>query len=671
MKKLNILFAILGVVIFASCSNEIEVPDNPLANPNQVIFSSTIGDMGTRATGTSWDAGDAIGVYALNAGQALSESAVYDGKANIKYNTPGDGKFTAAAEGITFPSSGNLDFVAYYPYKANINNYTYDVNVSNQTKPADIDLLYSANAVGANKANPLVNLNFKHKLSLLILNISTGDGVANLNGLTSKIENMKVNASMNLADGVVTAGATVGTINPVLNNSGNTAIATAIVVPQQNLNTVKVLFTLNGKVYEWIPESQALESGKKYSYNLKLSTSGVITVSPSATIEDWQEGYTGTGDIVLTPDEGETPDPGEMGDLLFVGADFEDWTAFTGGLSTHGLKDYATQSVGGGMSGSKALHINGTPGGNDFVFTALVPEGFDKSKAEYIEFYIKGVGAKSLSLNVYKAGTGFQAYNLGDCSADKDVDLAANNQYDGIIDTGNKWVKIRLNVSSLDIQTAVGQNLFALKVGKEVAYDLLVDNFTIVEGDGTVDPEPEPEPEPEPTNLLFPGSNFDDWSAFTGNLNSYGLKAGYTSQSDNGRDGSKALYLKGTPSGNDYVFTGLVPEGFSTAGKSKIVFYIKGTSAKSLSLNVYVGKGTTMGTDYKCYNLTAYSAPSVLEPTASNGYTGAIDTGGDWMKVTLDISSLTVNSNKGDNLFALKVGKDAVYDLLVDDITLE
>lgn len=665
MKRSNILFTIIGVMLFAaSCSNEIDVPDNPLAHPNQAKFISTIGDVATRATGTSWDAGDAIGVYAINAGQDLSESGIYDGKANIKHNTPGDGKFTAVAEGIIFPKNGNLDFIAYYPFNATINEYKYAINVANQTKSADIDVLYSDNAKGANIDNSTVDLNFKHKLSQLILNVSIGDGVNSLNGLTSKIEGFKVDGSMNLVDGVVTTGTTVADITPVIVNEQTTATATAIVVPGQNLSSVKVLFTLNGQVYEWTPESQDLESGKKYTYKLKLSTSGLVVVDPSGTIEDWIEGNTGSGDIILTPDEDTDPvDPVE-GDLLFAGADFEDWAAFTGGLSTHGLQSYATQSTDGGIDGSKALHINGTPANNDYVFTALVPEGFDTSKAQYIEFYIKGTGAKSLSLNVYKAVEGFQAYNLGDCSADKDVDPAANNQYGGIIDTGGNWVKVRLNVSSLDIQTAVGQNLFALKVGKEVAYDLLVDNFTIVEGDGTVDPDPDPDP--EPSNLLFPGSNFDDWSAFTGNLNSYGLKAGYTSQSDNGRDGSKALYLKGTPSGNDYVFTGLVPEGFSTAGKSKIVFYIKGTSAKSLSLNVY-----TSATDYTAFNLGACTGDKEIKSAANNQYTGVINTGGNWAKITLDISSLALNTNKGENVFALKVGKDAAYDLLVDDITLE
>ncbi len=172
---------------------------------------------------------------------------------------------------------------------------------------------------------------------------------------------------------------------------------------------------------------------------------------------------------------------------------------------------------------------------------------------------------------------------------------------------------------------------------------------------------------------LFPGSDFDDWSAFLSSLNSFGLSTnGYASQSANGgRDGSGALFLNGTPSKNDYTFTAVVPDGFSAAGKTKIVFYMKGTSAKSLSLNVYVGSGSTMGTDYKCYNLGDYSAEGTVLPTASNSYTGIIDTGGNWMKVTLDISNLTLNSTAGENLFALKVGSAAAYNLLVDDITLE
>ncbi|MCY1635944.1 DUF5689 domain-containing protein [Marinifilum sp. D737] len=163
---------------------------------------------------------------------------------------------------------------------------------------------------------------------------------------------------------------------------------------------------------------------------------------------------------------------------------------------------------------------------------------------------------------------------------------------------------------------------------------------------------------------LFPGSDFEDWNAFTGALNNYGLKS-YVEQSTEGRNGGKAMQIKTTPTGNDYVFTATVPEGFDATGKTKIVFYIKGTSGKSLSLNVYKADG------YARFNLGDYSAEATIEPSSSNSYTGTIDTSGEWVKVTLNITDVALQTTAGESLFALKVGKEQAYDLLVDDITIE
>lgn len=163
---------------------------------------------------------------------------------------------------------------------------------------------------------------------------------------------------------------------------------------------------------------------------------------------------------------------------------------------------------------------------------------------------------------------------------------------------------------------------------------------------------------------LFPGSDFEDWTAFTGALNTYGLKS-YVEQSTEGRNGGKAMQIKTTPTGNDYVFTATVPEGFDATGKTKIVFYIKGTSGKSLSLNVYKADG------YARFNLGDYSAEATIEPSSSNSYTGTIDTSGEWVKVTLNIADVALQTTAGESLFALKVGKEQAYDLLVDDITIE
>lgn len=765
MRKLFNLTMLLGLMILASCSSEIEVRDNPLLLPGQVKFKSTIGaaEVSTRVTGTNWDQGDAIGVYALNAGSELP-AGIY-GKENAKFTTPdsgAEGVFTAATteDQIAYPKDGaKIDFVAYYPYGAEVTDYALPINVSVQTNSTAIDYLYSDNVKDKSIADQSANLNFKHKLSQLILNIS-GEGYSDLSGLTAVVKGLKVDGSLDLKNGSVTTGGTVANITPLFNT--DKTVATAIIVPGQDLKDATVEFTIDGKTYKWTPETQTAESGKKYSYKIKLTQEGVVLVNPGATITDWEDGYIGTDDIVLEPEEeegGEEPvEPAEG--LLFPGADFEDWSAFVGGLSSHGLKDYATQ-VDGGRNGSKAMHISGTPGGNDFVFTALVPEGFDPSSKNAIVFYMKGTAGKSLSLNVYKAGGGYQAFNLAEYKAERVVEPAANNQYVGEINTGGDWMKVVVDISSVDVITTVGESLFAVKVGKDVAYDLLLDDFTLETEDiktfkadktalslgaednltGTVNltsteawtatsseswlavapasgtgneavtltagknevesprtatvtfkadgmddvvvsvtqaaAEGE-EPPVEDSGLLFPGADFNNWTTFTSSLNSFGVTFGKESATG-GRDGSGAMLFEGQHGSNAYVFTAKVPEGFSAAGKTKINFWVKGTAVKSLSMNVYVGdvEKPVMGVDYKCYNMdeyNPYSSHHVLAPTDANSYAkGGIDTGGEWVQVSLDISTIAndINSTPGADLFALKVGSKADYNLYIDDITIE
>ena len=486
MRKLFNLTLFLGIMILASCSSEIDLRDNPLLLTNQVKFTSTIGavEVSTRVTGTNWDQGDAIGVYALNAGQAIPDG-IY-GKDNAKFTTPdagAQGTFTPATtdDQIAYPSDGaKLDFVAYYPYAATVTDNKLPINVSVQTNSSAIDYLYSNNVTGKSIADQSANLNFKHKLSQLIININ-GAAFDNFNTLTAVVKGMKVDGSLDLKDGVVTAGSTAGDITPLLN--ADKSVAAAIVVPGQDMKDITVEFALGDVKFVWHPEALTLESGKKYTYNIKLTKEGVVLEQVGATIEDWEEGYTGTGDIVLQPEEGEEgggeePVEPEAG-LLFPGSDFEDWDAFLGGLTTHGLKSGYTEKSSDAHTGSAALYLNGKPTGNDYVFTALVPEGFDPAGKNAIVFWIKGTSAKSLSLNVYKAGGGYQAFNLETYNAERVIAPAANNQYNGVIDTGGDWMKVVVDISSVSLASTVGESLFALKVGKDVVYDLLIDDFTL------------------------------------------------------------------------------------------------------------------------------------------------------------------------------------------------
>lgn len=178
-----------------------------------------------------------------------------------------------------------------------------------------------------------------------------------------------------------------------------------------------------------------------------------------------------------TEEPGTKPEQPTTGNLLFPGADFEDFAAFTGKLNKFGLKKYATQAD--DPTQGKVLQIKSTPTGNDYVFTVANVE-VKTANPKKITFKLKGTAnGRSLSLNVYSGGKAYKAFNVGDVTGDKTISVAANNQYDGSINTNGKWVTITLDLTKVSLNTSGSGNLFALKVGKEVAWDVMVDDFKI------------------------------------------------------------------------------------------------------------------------------------------------------------------------------------------------
>jgi len=196
------------------------------------------------------------------------------------------------------------------------------------------------------------------------------------------------------------------------------------------------------------------------------------------------------------------------------------------------------------------------------------------------------------------------------------------------------------------------------------------------------EPEPEEPEEPEvPTNFLFNGADFENWTTFNASVNSFGLKSYAVQGVGTGAVTGNSFHLNGTPTANDYVFTiSAAAHGTFPANPKKITFWVKGTSAKSLSLNIYRG---TAGTAYDVFNVgTLGSTPVTLSKAAlqttganagsgTNAYTGAIDTSGQWVKITLDISDVQINTTTAGSLFALKVGSNSAYNLHVDNIEIQ
>ena len=210
----------------------------------------------------------------------------------------------------------------------------------------------------------------------------------------------------------------------------------------------------------------------------------------------------------------------------------------------------------------------------------------------------------------------------------------------------------------------------------------VVDEDPIVvtpDDNGGTEPTPDPDPEPQPTTgePLFPGADFEDFAAFTGTLNKYGVGTYCSEATGAGRTGN-ALKVSGTMAKNGYFFTVENKSGKEFTGKSKITFYVKGTATgKGISINLYPADNTVSGLTqqgYYAYNLGNINNADVTIQDASheaknqNDYAGSVNAT-DWVKVTLDISGKALA--KSGNLIAFKGGKTGVYDLLIDDITIE
>lgn len=145
MKKsiMKVLYICSMFFLFNSCEQENDITTTETPKDGIATFHATISK--TRTTGNNWDKEDSIGIYALTGGDSIP-GGIFDEKANIKYETKdGSGFFTAVDTDIMLPSGGTYDFVAYYPYQNDITDNKYQIDITNQEKPGNIDLLFSNN----------------------------------------------------------------------------------------------------------------------------------------------------------------------------------------------------------------------------------------------------------------------------------------------------------------------------------------------------------------------------------------------------------------------------------------------------------------------------------------------------------------------------------------------
>lgn len=284
MKGKKLTFFVTSVIfIFASCRNSAE--DIGREDTTAVKFTLSIDDYGqTRASNATWDAQDAIGVYMIKAGQAPATSTILAD--NKKFTTLGHGVFSHASAGdaIYFPEDGSqVDFIAYYPYQPVLNNYTYPVDLKDQSSQEAIDLMYAGNVKNASISNPAASLSFTHRLAKLALKVHPGTGTESLDGLQVSISGMNTEAAFDLTTGGLTVdtGSAAAIPMKISSGAGASAFAEAVILPVTNLQEGAITLTLPAATYTWkIPAGMTFDAGNRYTYEITLNDGGGSSVTP-------------------------------------------------------------------------------------------------------------------------------------------------------------------------------------------------------------------------------------------------------------------------------------------------------------------------------------------------------------------------------------------------------
>ena len=127
-------------------------------------------------------------------------------------------------------------------------------------------------------------LDFKHKMVKVQVNL-TAEGGVELQGSQVKLLNVKTQTTFNSTTGVVSEVGTGSTTDMIISTNGKVGCA-AIIVPQsvESGYLIEIVLANNDILNYRTAQTMTFESGKKYTFNIKVIESD-ITVSTS--VSDW------------------------------------------------------------------------------------------------------------------------------------------------------------------------------------------------------------------------------------------------------------------------------------------------------------------------------------------------------------------------------------------------
>lgn len=507
MKISNLLYmGALSTLALVSCTNNDD--NSEWYGSEGIVFTSAIQ---SRVSGNAWNANDEVGIYMMNAGSGIETATAQ----NKKYIAQTNGTLTAASgNGIYLPESGSVDFIAYYPYTTSVSGNKIAVNVSDQSKPAAIDLIYSNGTKGIEATTATtISLAFTHQLTKLTLNVTKDATVETLSGLNVTMKGISTEGEFNLADGTLTA--TTGTNNKevAMNVNAEGTTATAIILPTASTSdqtAINLTFSLNGQSFTYTIDNTAIfEKGTNVTFNANLSINNgkpVVTVG-NTTITDWTEKP--GGDINVNFDGETQPQPGE--ETVVLNESF---------ATSQGAFTIDDKQLPDGGSYVWKHDAGTTTGGKPYYYmkaSAFINKTNQASESWLISPEVDLSTATTATLNF------MHIINFaGDMQTQQTLwvtETSAENWQQVTIPnypTGKDWNEV--SSGNIDLSAYAGKKIkFAFKYVSTTSaaatwevYDVKV--IANGEGGGTVTPDPDPEPGTETGTNLLTNPGFEDWT---------------------------------------------------------------------------------------------------------------------------------------------------------------
>ena len=276
------LMAIALAIGISSCSDDIPEQDiSEEAGKMKIEFSFSHPDA-TRATETSFESGDVVGVFLCESHLPLETGGNVLNNEKLRFNGS-----TWATSLPAYWDRGLYNVYAYYPYKNNIESIS-DLSFEVERDQSGItstgmngyeasDFMFASGKSITASASP-VPLNFKHIMSKLTIRLIKGEEYEGELPSTATVvlHNVATKATIDLAAGVATKDMYAEPKSIIARQASATSY-TAIVVPQRIDNRVPLVEVIINDI------SYMFESKFQFKAGMHHIVSMVIEASPEQT----------------------------------------------------------------------------------------------------------------------------------------------------------------------------------------------------------------------------------------------------------------------------------------------------------------------------------------------------------------------------------------------------